>query len=312
MRLARLVALLTSIVFLVSAAPVGAQREQVIRIGTTAGDAYAEAYYAQELGLFRQAGLRVELRMFSSGVAIATGVASGTIDLGIANVIYLAKTISGGTPLVFLAGGGLYSSKTPIIALVTKRNSPLHGPRDLEGKTVAIAGRSDQSLVAIDAWMDRGGADFTKVHFIYIPLGEMQFALRNGLADAAMITEPWLSAAVKSENLQVVAKPHDALGSQLVIGVWFSTAQWYATNKELAKKFITIIYEAGSWANAHHYQSAQLLAKFSKIDIQTIGSMVRAPFPTMLDPSIIQGQLNLAYRYHILDRPMSAVDLLAK
>jgi ABC-type nitrate/sulfonate/bicarbonate transport system substrate-binding protein len=36
-----------------------------IRIGMTAGDGYAEAYYAQEIGLFRKAGIQAVIRRFS-------------------------------------------------------------------------------------------------------------------------------------------------------------------------------------------------------------------------------------------------------
>ena len=123
----------------------------------------------------------------------------------------------------------------------------------------------------------------------------MLSALQSGLADAALITEPWLSAALKSEDLQLVARPHDAIGSEFLIGVWFTTAQWYAKNRAAAKKFVNVIYESGKWANSHPSRSA-----------------VRTPFQTTLDPSGAQEQLNLAYRYHIIKRPMSAVDLFAK
>jgi len=40
--------------------------------------------------------------------------------------------------------------------------------------------------------------------------------------------------------------------------------------------------------------------------------MARASFATALDPSVIQNQLNLAYRYHIISRPTTAIDLIAK
>src|SRR5215469_4384473 len=100
MRLRRLPVLVTvALVLLVI--PADAQPSPVIRIAINAGDAYAEAYFAQVLGFFQRAGLRVEIKGFSSGIAIATAVASGASDVGVSNVAYLAKQNASGTPFVF-------------------------------------------------------------------------------------------------------------------------------------------------------------------------------------------------------------------
>lgn len=307
-----LIAALLACSTLIAPHAVTAEPAPVIRIGMTAGDGYAEAYYAQEIGLFKKAGIQADIRPFSSGAAVGTGIASGTIDIGISNVIYLAKAVAHGTPFVFLAGGGMYSTQAPIIVLAAPRISSLRAAKDLEGKTLAITGKGDQNQVAIDAWMSHNGADYTKVRYIELPFAEVHAALTSGMADAGIITEPWLSAALASGNTRVLAKPYDSVGSQFFIGIWFTTAQWYAKNRAVAKRFINVIYQTARWANAHHDRTAPMLARFSKIDAQTIASMRRAPFATTLDPSMIQSQLNLAYRYHIVDRPMSAIDLIAK
>jgi len=113
-------------------------------------------------------------------------------------------------------------------------------------------------------------------------------------------------------DTRVFAKPYDAVGSEFYIGIWFTTAQWYAKNRALAKRFADVMYETARWANAHHERTAAMLGRFSNIDSQTIASMARASFATALDPSVIQNQLNLAYRYHIISRPTTAIDLIAK
>lgn len=285
---------------------------QVIRVGLSSSDAFAEGYYAQRLGLFKKAGLNVELTRLTTGAAIATAVSSGALDIGISNPALLGKMTSDGAPFTLLAGGGMYSTRSPITALCVLRNGPVRKPKDLLGKTIAIVATGDLTQIGLSAWLDKNGIDPAKVHLIQIPFSEMDAALQNGLADSAVITEPWLSEALHGGHARALAKLYDAVAPQFLIGIWFTSTQWYAKNQTLAHRFVETIYEAGRWANAHPERSAKLLADFSKVDLQTILAMQRAPYATALDPSMLQPPLDLAYKYHMMERALSAVSLIAK
>jgi NitT/TauT family transport system substrate-binding protein len=295
-----------------SAIPAGAQTQPLIRLGLSISDATAEGYYAQQLGFFKKAGLNVELRPLRTSATIATGVATGTIDIGISNIPALAREIARGTPLVLIAGGGLYSTSDPVTALCVGNRSQLRGPTDLVGKTIAVAALGAQSDLSTMAWLEHSHVDESQVHFIAIPYVDMTAGIENGLADAAVITEPWLSAAVRSGKLRVLAKPYDVIGPQFLIGVWFTTSKWYAEHPDVARRLVRVIYETARWANTHHEQSAKLLSQFSGIDLQTIRSMARTPLATSLDLSLVQPQLDLASKYHEIDRPINAKNLIVR
>ena len=97
--------------------PVHALAQPLIRLGVSQSDAFSEGYYAEQIGFFKKAGLNIEVTPFRSGATILTGVEAGNIDIGVANVPVLAREIGGGTPLVIVAGGGMYSTRAPISAL---------------------------------------------------------------------------------------------------------------------------------------------------------------------------------------------------
>ena len=109
----------------------GAQGEPVIRVGVTSSDAFAEAYYAAQLGLFKKAGLNVEITPFTTGAAVATGVASGAVDIGVSNVGLLGWAIGHGTPFVFIAGGALYTSAASITSLCVLEIFDVSAPREI-------------------------------------------------------------------------------------------------------------------------------------------------------------------------------------
>ncbi len=296
---------------LVSAAPLP-RSEPLIRVGITIGDAYAEGYYAQDLGFFKKAGLHVQLTQFSTGAAISTGVLSGTVDLGVATILQLARATLQGAPYVLLASAGMYSSRSPLVALAVARNSPLRTAADFEGKTIAIVSTSDVAYLGIMAWLDRNGGNSAKTYYIQIPWAEMPAALESGLADGALLAEPWLTAAVEQGTIRVIAHPYEAVAPQFIVGAWFTTKSWYRTHREAAKRFARAIYEAGRWANAHQDLSAALLAKHAKMDVETIRASARAPYASSLDVSLLQPLLDLAYRYHALGRRVDAAALIAR
>ncbi len=294
------------------AIPAPAQTQPVIRLGIGLSDAFSEGYYAQQQGFFKKAGLQVEITRFRTGTTIMTGVAAGSIDIGISNVPNLAQEITRGLPLVLIAGGGLYSTRDPISALCVANRSLLRAPSDLVGKTIAVVALDDQSHLGTLAWLDYSHVDVSKVHFIALPFNDMAAGVENGLADAALLTEPWLSAAVRSGKFRVLAKPYDIIAPQFLIGVWFTTNKWYAEHSDVAKRFVNVIYETARWANTHHEQTAKLLSQISGIDLQTILAMTRTQYPYSLDPSLIQPQLDLAFKYHASDRALNASSLIVK
>ncbi|HXP94742.1 MAG TPA: ABC transporter substrate-binding protein [Candidatus Binatia bacterium] len=310
---AQLAGVLVSLVLLVSPAGTpSAAAEPPLRLGVTASDAFAEGYYAQEMGFFKKAGLNVEITRFTTGAAIATGVSSGAIDVGVSNVAFLARQIEHGAPLVFIAGGGLYSSRAPISALCIAKNAHIATAKDLEGKTLAITAIGDQTQIGVSAWLEKNNADPSKVRLIQIPFADMGAAIQSGLADAAMMTEPWLSAALHNGSARILAKPYDAVAPEFLIGVWFTSTSWYAKNMTTAKRFASVIYETARWANAHHDQTAPMLATFARLDVQTIRAATRAPYSTSLAPALIQPQLDWAYKIRAIDGPLNANDIIAK
>ena len=65
-----------------TARPARAQGLTPLRVGATANDTYAEAYYAQDLGIFTKAGLAVEITTFTNGAAVSSAIAAGALDVG--------------------------------------------------------------------------------------------------------------------------------------------------------------------------------------------------------------------------------------
>ena len=72
------------------------------------------------------------------------------------------------------------------------------------------------------------------------------------------------------------------------------------------KRFAAAIYDTARWENSNQGDTAQFLAKYSKLDVQVIRGMTRAPFADAIRASEIQPQLDVAFKYGMLARPVAA------
>jgi NitT/TauT family transport system substrate-binding protein len=292
------------------ASTTAAQSPTVVKVATTPLDSGAEVYYAQELGLFKKAGLEVQITSLSNGSAVAAGVASGAIDIAQGSIPSLAAAHDRGVPFVLVAPGALYSSKSPTSALVVAKNSPIRTARDLAGRTLANNGLKNIGEVAADAWIAQNGGDASALRVIEMPMPQMQDALSSGRIDAAIIVEPELSKALHADA-RLLAPAYSAIASDFMIGAYFSTSDWAKQHPELVKKFDAAIREAGQWANnpANHARSAQILAQYTKIAVTP--ATTRAHYADRLNPALIQPVLDASAKYHALDHTFPAAELIA-
>jgi NitT/TauT family transport system substrate-binding protein len=288
-----------------------AQAGPVLRIASTASDAYAGALYAHDAGFFDRAGLNTDVQVLASGAAITSAVAAKAVDIGITNALPLVAAVQRGVPFRYFCSGGLVNLDE--FGMCVKPDSPIKDWKDLAGKTVAVSSLNDVAVIAMRALVDQQGADSSTVRLVEMPFSEMAGAISRGVVAAGPIAEPALSAAKKQGTVRVLLPAiFSVYGPRFMIGGWFATDDWIAANRAVARRFANAIYAAASWANTHTAEASVILSKYSKIDLATVEAMHRSPLGTSLTPDMLQPVIDFAYKYKAIDRPMKATDLIVK
>lgn len=296
---------------LVAAAPLAAGAQTAsIRIGAAATDAHAQPFYANELGYFERAGLNVTITISGRAGAAAEMVAANALDVCLADAIQVAHPVSAGVPLAFFAGAGLYSSAHPTTLLVVAADSPIRQARDFEGKTIAVIGLASIGSSAVSEWLRKNGADATRVKLVELQFANMVAALGRGVIAGALLAEPFLSASAGS--IRVLAKAYDAIAESFAISTFFASRTWLTANRDAARKFATVMYDTARWANANQADSAAILAKISKLDLDRVRAMTRITYATSLDARQLQPPLDVALKYGELDHRVDAGALIFK
>ena len=284
-----------------------AQESTVLHVGSTANETYAQVYYAADMGFFKKAGLDVEITTITSGGTVLAGVASGALDIGAASTVALINAHARGIPVAVIAPGGIYTSTSPIAALVVAKDSPIRSGHDLEGKTVAVTTLRDLAQDGVMAWIDSNGGSSAQVQYVELAPSEMLAAVTQGRIAAAFIPEPALSKA--RTEARILGAAYDGIAKQFMAIGWLSTTAWIAKNPVTARKFADVMRQTGDWAIHNRAAATEILAKYSKVPVETLRNMNHATFADHLDPALIQPVIDVAVRYKTLAKAFPAEEL---
>jgi NitT/TauT family transport system substrate-binding protein len=310
-RLGFALAVLLTVLVPASTAGVRAQAALVpLKIATTPLDVGAEAFFALGQGFFRDAGIDAQVQAIDNGAAVASGVASGTIDIGQSNIVSIATAHDKKLPFVIIAPAARYSDATPTTVIVALKTSPLKTAKDLIGKTTTTNGILNIGQIATMAWLEKNGADPKAVKFIELPIAAQPAALESGRIDVALLAEPVLSEELATGKVRLFAKPYSALGSGWLIGAYFTTESWAKAHPDLVRKFAAVMEQTARWANAHQAESAKILEGYTKVHLGP--QVARAVYAERLLVRDIQPVIDAAARYGAISAPFPAAELLAQ
>ncbi len=282
-----------------------------LRLAAAGDDDITPILYAQSSGIFKKAGLDVQLQALSSGSATASAVAGGAIDIGKSSLISLISAHARGIPFKIIAPASVYLESYPIAGLVVGKDSTIKTARDFSGKTVSASSLKDLIAVATQAWIDDNGGDSKAVKFIEIPSSAVPVALQQKKIDGATLVTPALAEAIDSGSAKLIGRSFSAIAKRFLVAGWFTNQEWIAKNPDATKRFIDAFMEASAYTDTHHDQTVDLLANYSKLSPTTIKAMVRSTVGKTVDPKDIDPLVAAAAKYKVIDKVFPGEELIA-
>ena len=276
-----------------------------IRIGAAPTDATAQHYYGQDLGMFAAAGLSAEISPLRNSGALIAGLVGGSLDVMTSTVVSVAQAHNKGIDLRCIALGNVYNGPPPQAVVVVAPNSPIRTGADLNGKTVAVNGLGDLTQVALAAFIDGNGGDSKSVKMLEVPFPGVAAALAQGRIDAALLVEPFTSAA--GNQVKILGDAQAAIGRGYMVTGWYAKADWLNANRDVARKFVDVMMQTAKWGNKNHDQSAAILAKYVGMTAEVIRATPRAYYgEAPIAPAMIQPVLDFSTKYIGLEKTPAA------
>lgn len=304
---ANVLALLAAVPALSLARPAAAQAEP-IRLAAQPSEIFSETVYVVQHGLLARAGLSAEIMPFTTSAQTVQAVLGGSLDVGLSDMTQIANAVNRGLPLAFIAGSGLYRTESPSTLLCVAKNSPIRSAKELEGAPIGVNGLRTMAEISTREWCRENGADVTKLQFTEIPASLAVPALLRGTVPAAIVGEPFFTAA--GDQIRLLAKTYDTIAKRFYVSGMYAKRDWLQQNAASVRKFVAAVYETAQWANTHHDETAPILATWLKLDAVQVKSTPRAAFATSLDPKLMQPVLDIAVRYNVVEKPVDAASLI--
>jgi NitT/TauT family transport system substrate-binding protein len=221
-----------------------------ITVGTSGQLSNVDVYLGMSQGTFTKAGLSVTPQALTAGsnavpLLLKGSMQFATVDLATAitatqhNVGITAIAPNNvGVPGEIGYGGVIASPKSRIASL-----------GDLEGKSVQVNQLNGTAEVLTKATMKKAGFDPSKVRFVEIPPPQALAALTAGRVDAAVLSEPNVTAALAA-GMKYIANPEKDTIPNLPAFVFVASKSYVAKNPAVVKAFVTAVLAANKQTNA--------------------------------------------------------------
>ncbi|MBR3214041.1 MAG: ABC transporter substrate-binding protein, partial [Methanosphaera sp.] len=154
-------------------------------------------------GMYKDAGIEVELHEYNNGGDLMSAMASGKVDVGYVGITPVLSSIQKGVPVKIVAG-----AQTEGSGLIAS-NSNIHSITDLQGKKVATPGEASIQNMLLKYEMKNNGMDASSIESPGMKVASMNDAIKTGSLDAALTYEPFVSIATELNNATLVKKSGD-------------------------------------------------------------------------------------------------------
>lgn len=293
------------------AAPVRAQSTATIRLGTVGVEEAALAYYAQEKGFFRQAGLDVAFSTFANGGSVSAALLGGALDIGVTNSGSLSSAHARGLPMVLIQCGALYTPASPIAYLVAGPATGIKSAKDLAGKTIAVSTLRDMIQGSTMSWIDENGGDSKSVNFTELPPVAQTPAILQGRIHGSVLVEPIYTQ--NKSSLVTLGRVYEAVNKKQpfqTLGI-VGNKNWVDNNGALARRISFALRATARWANRHHDECTPLLAQYTKISESVIAAYPRIAFAESNNSSLVQPVVDMLSRFGFLPQGFDAAGVFA-
>ena len=279
-------------------------------MGTAPADSFAQAWYAQDNGFFRKAGLNVDVQLFNSGTAAASAVVGGSLDIAITTPIPLANAHLRGVPFVIVCSATVNTPKAPTELICVRKSGSIRQASDLIGKTAAVNTLRTLLQLGLEVYLAQSNIQISAMRVVEMSFAEMGPAIDRGQIDAAVLTEPALSKALAQNDVRILVDPLPIISPRFVAACWFATRPFVERNPDVVKRFAAVMYETARWANRNHKASAPILVKYTKMDPGDVDKIIRVDFAEQTRASEYQPLLDACTKFGYLPKPVAAPELL--
>lgn len=282
-----------------------------ITVGTLPIANAAPMYLGMEKGFFEEEGLRIKPQIGEGGAALIPTLVSGDAQFAFVGVIPAITAVAQDVPIriVTSSDDAAATEEKDWQTLVVPKGSPIKGVEDLPGKTIAVNALRGLAEVVISRSLEKQGVDYRAVELLEVPFPEMPAALEQGRVDAALLTEPFLSAVLAEGGTQIDAPSVETLPN-FPNGVYVASEQYIAENGDVVDRFANAMNRSLEYAQNNPEQVRRIVPEYTETPPEAAQQMRLPVFDPELDREGIELEAELTAKYGIIEEAPAYEDLV--
>ena len=274
---------------------------------------------AAQQGLFRQQGLDVTIKDYSSLRAELQGLTSGQAQIAAGDYtsFFYAQATSR-TPLRLIADGE--DAATDSIAILTLPSSGITTPQQLSGQPGGVATMPAQVIpysatipydietLAAEEVLQNDGVSPSSVTWTQVPANQMISSLRSGKVKAILATEPYILQAEEQLGAVEVVDASAGVTSGLPLSGYFSLDSYATSHSATVKTFQQVLSQAQS-DSAQRGLVQDVLPQLTGMSQADAAQVTLGTYPASLNVGQVQRVATLMYDSAMIRNPVSVSTL---
>ena len=205
-------------------------------------------------------GVSVTWTEFNAGPVQLEALNVGAIDFGDVGEAPPIFAQAAGAPLVY---AGVTVPRPKLEAVIVPKGSAIKTVADLKGKRIAYNKGSNVQYFLVKL-LEKHGLKYGDVQSIFLAPADARAAFEKGAVDAWIIWDPFLAAAQKTLNAELLA---DATGVVNNRAYYFTSRDFATRNTDVLKIAIRQINDIDTWASKNKAAAAKELSAVLGLDI---------------------------------------------
>lgn len=278
-----------------------------INVGVVPITGVAPIFLGIKEKVFEKEGLKVVPKMLQGSDKGVPLLARGDLDVLFGNyVTFFQLHDSGATKIKVLAEAN--ETRAGNVTILTKKDSKISAPKDLEGKKVAILIPKGWQELTLNSTVRAGGGDPSKVKYVSMPLPAMGPALERGDIDAAYQGEPFVTTDEMKYGFKRKVDPVAGPVKDWPLSGYVGTQDFAAKYPKTAAAFQRAMFKAQALA-ADRGKITQIIPTYAKMDPKIASTITLDGYPTSLNPVRLQRVADAMKEEGVLQKPLDVKQL---
>ncbi|MDR3230457.1 MAG: ABC transporter substrate-binding protein [Synergistaceae bacterium] len=223
---------------------------------------YDLIYLADDLGYFRDAGVRPRYAGEIAAGQMIPSLASGNLDVVTRHTPLVIAAVASGADITIFAAGSRSTEKNPHMKYFVRTDSTITSVKDFEGKTLGINSFGACSEYVTKKYLLDNGLDPASLKMTTAPDSQQEVPLLRGDTDVAII-HPLASgrASANTKDFRLLFSDYNIDGGLSGMCPYSVSGKFLRDHPAAITELTEILSKASRWNNEHPEEARALMAK---------------------------------------------------